>query len=667
MKKKNRFKESLRLNNNKNTQKEVNLKEIQLEIERDSFLQILQQLPVAVIICEAPSGKLIFTNNKVNEVLGPPASSSGALSEYGEWRGFHSDGSSYKPMEWPLARSIKSGAVVTNEQVFILRDDNTPVTLLLNSAPIKNAEGKIVAGVLICEDFTEKKRAEVAIASEQAALESSRLKSEFLAIMSHELRTPLNGIIGLCQILAKENLTQKQSEFVKNITKSSVILKSLVNDILDLSRIEAGKVTLQKLEFNLPDLVQEVKSIIAPSLSDRKLTFSVLIDSNALGNLKGDSNRVRQILLNLVSNAVKFTLQGGIKLEILFLEATSPNLAKFKFSIQDTGIGISEEGRSNLFEKFYRVETEVTKNCEGTGLGLAICKKQIDLLGGEIGFESELGKGSCFWFTLSFEVGSKPNLSKEPAPIQPRHHPKKAYRILVAEDNVINQTIFVELLEQAGYQVQVTNNGKEALKALNSMPFDAILMDCQMPEMDGLEATQVIRKHETPSIRNLPIIAVTAKASMIDREMCFRAGMNEYIDKPLNHELLLDIIERVIVHKEQEIERHIDLERLEKVRGFQQEGKPDILKTIVNLFLDTVPERITQIRAASQNNDLPSIEKLAHSLRGSAGAVGAVLMTDICLQLENLKSLDTLDVRRSFIQSLDEEFTCVKAVLQKYS
>jgi len=419
-----------------------------------------------------------------------------------------------------------------------------------------NYEGSVFNVIDVTELVLAKDRAEAA----------SRAKSAFLANMSHEIRTPLNAIVGLTDLILETKLTREQQDYLQMIQESSSALLAIVNDVLDFSKIEAGRLELDNVDFEIRPMIAGVCEILAKRASQKGLEFSSEIDPRTPSWIRGDPQRLRQILLNLGDNAVKFTSRGRVSIRVE-LESREGEDALIRFSVTDTGIGVAPENQALIFEDFTQADSSVTRRFGGTGLGLGISRKLVEMMGGEIGVKSPVNGGmpggSCFWFRVPFRIkaaktadrpaSSRPSPSEvsEPNPVSEGGSlpgswaapPQSRIRILLVEDNRINQKVTTAILQKAGYRVEVVENGRKAIEVLPELAVDLVLMDVQMPEMDGLKATEFIRQNFRERA-SLPIIALTANAVKEERERCLRAGMNDFVFKPIQAKDLIAKIEK---------------------------------------------------------------------------------------------------------------------------
>ncbi len=382
----------------------------------------------------------------------------------------------------------------------------------------------------------EKAKSEMIISRDQAR-SATQAKSQFLANMSHEVRTPLTGVLGMADLLLDQPLSSEAYEYAKAIKTSGQSLLTIVNDILDFSKIEAGKIDFEKIDFNFLEMLAHMNKPFVYLAQQKKLNLIVEADSSIPKTVSGDPGRIRQILMNLIGNAIKFTAEGSVKIKVTCLDIENVQL---RVDISDTGIGIAPDAMKNLFQEFTQADASTTRRYGGTGLGLSISKKLVEKMGGKLNVESVLGQGSNFWFTLSLkptEVVQEKVTASDFVEIPKRSTP---WRILVGEDTLFNQIIITKMLEKMGLQCDVVSNGKEVLKALDKKSYDLVLMDCQMPEMDGYAATAEVRARKSNS--QIPIIAITANAFQGDREKILEAGMDDYLSKPLDYNDMKSVI-----------------------------------------------------------------------------------------------------------------------------
>ncbi len=423
----------------------------------------------------------------------------------------------------------------------IRKDDNQLRYVQEKCEHVKNQEGEIILSIGTVQDTTEQSTTELRLRDALYNAElANKSKSIFLANMSHEIRTPLNGIIGMLQLLQFEQPSPLQLEYLTHAMNSGQRLARLLSDILDLSKVDTGALTLHSDPFDLNELVHSLRQLFTPAIKQKNLDLYTFIEPSIQTNLIGDTLRLQQVLTNIIGNAIKFTESGSIELEIFPLPGAEKNQCKLLFSVTDDGIGIPGDKLDTLFDAFTQVETSYMRQFQGAGLGLSISKKLISLMGGELSISSSPGVGSCFQFCIPFPINQAPPC---PSPQQNNAYSLEARNILLAEDDEVSQRAIAGLLERMGQKVRVVGNGLEVLAALQHEDFDIVLMDIQMPIMEGVEATKAIRAGKAgKDKKNIPIVAVTAYAMVGDQDIFLEAGMNAYLSKPVHYERLQSVL-----------------------------------------------------------------------------------------------------------------------------
>ncbi len=457
----------------------------------------------------------------------------------------------YPSNEWEKIRgaNIRQSGSSHHIETKVIRKDGKVIDVELSVNVLKDSNNKVAGSVGIMQDITKQKRAQQnLLQAKKAAEDASSAKTMFLANMSHEVRTPMNTIMGMVDLTLDTDLSEEQRDNMLTIKNAADILLGLLNDILDLSRVEAGKIQLEQIELNLRNIVQSVCKGLAVLARNKGLRLEWEVADNVPRIIFADPVRIRQVLVNLINNAIKFTFKGSIVTKVRAVSKTDSE-CDLEFSVADQGVGIPQNKVDKIFDVFTQADASTTRRFGGTGLGLSICRKLVEMMGGGIWVESEEFKGSTFLFTgkLKIAVGSAEvdgEESIEDALIDAL--PKKQLKhlsILLAEDNIVNQKIAVRMLEKRGWEVKAASNGKQVLELLDKEDFDLILMDAQMPVLDGFEATKMIRKREEASGGHIPIIALTARVMAGDRKKCLDSGMDGYVSKPIDRKKLYEAVE----------------------------------------------------------------------------------------------------------------------------
>ena len=709
--------------------------------------------------------------------------------------------------ELPLSRAVREGRVVANEEWVLVRADGSRVTLLMTAGPIRDRNGHVTGGIAAWRDISNRKRMLLDLQeAKEAAEAASRAKSEFLANMSHEIRTPMNAIIGMTELTLDTELDREQREYLEMVKSSADSLLRVINDILDFSKIEAGYLDFTEEEFNLRDLVEKTTGTLALRAHEKGLELACRISGSIPPFLVGDAGRLRQVLTNLVGNAIKFTPSGEVVVTVdPDEEVPSPGECRVRFRVRDTGIGIAPEKIRNLFQSFSQVDNAPSRHFGGTGLGLAISRQIVEHMGGTITVQSRPGKGSTFSFAVSLPKGAGDIAPIPPSPadlyglrvlviddnetnrrilremltnwgmdvvqatggeqglasleeakqkdqgfqllLLDAHMPgmdgfmvaerirqdpalramtvmmvtsdgvpdaasrcrklgiarylvkplkqsdifnavveimsrpasphavtappeaispaSRAAHILLAEDNAVNQRLATALLEKKGWRVTAVSTGEAVLDATSVEDYDLILMDVQMPGMDGLEATRRLREREGEGGARLPVIGLTAHAMKGDREKCLEAGMDDYVAKPIRPEILYAAVEKALQGRggsETSTPSAVDL--TESLRAVH--GDREFLMGLARQFLQDLPSQIGEMRRALRDEDTQRLELLAHSLKSVVGIFGARTAVDLAQELETAAERDELSRAARILQTFETEMERVSDALTDF-
>ncbi len=682
------------------------------------FREMFESHSAAMLLIEPESGKIMNANRSASLFYGY------SLNEFLSLR--KSDINIMPPDQiYEKMQNAKAGR--ENAFIFTHRLKNGKIrTVEVHSSPVRVNNEKLLFSII--HDVTDRERIrkkirnvvkELKIAKKRAE-SANTAKSEFLANMSHEIRTPMNAVVNMARLLTDTELNPKQREYAETVFSSSRMLLSLLNDILDFSKIEAGKLELEILDFNLIRTIEEVISISGVKAKEKGLGLMREIAADVPEYLIGDAVRLRQILINLINNAVKFTEKGEVRLcislekesdrntkratlktynfftaEQAFLPvhdkgqtemSDPPNLINhngrslmLRFTVTDTGIGIPENLKDRLFKSFSQADASTTRRYGGTGLGLAISKQLAEMMGGEIGVESKEGIGSTFWFTAEFgkrsEVRGEGSEVKEP--LTSDLSPLTPIRILLAEDNIMNQKVALAILKNLGFSADTADNGRQALEMLGTAAYDLVLMDIQMPEMGGIEATKMIRSgvrgpgsevrvsHLSPRTSHLvPIIAMTAHAMKGDRENYLKAGMNDYVAKPIEPRELLAAIQRQFSNRKTETESGLSASDSQNSReifdredlSYRLSGDESFCKELIEMFIQVIPERIKNLKAALNERNAETAELEAHTIKGMAANISACLMQKIACETEIAAKEKNFQRISSLIGEMEQAF-----------
>ena len=541
-----------------------------------------------------------------------------------------------------------------------------PSLLVTKAKEMTNGHGQMqIAGTLNSTDESKRLREELARARQDVQV-TNRAKRDLLANISHELRTPLHEIMGMTDLLLGTKLTAEQQKYIETAKASSNALLSLISDVIEFSELQAGQFELERTAFNLAEPIGRTIEIVGPRAAEKGIKGSTTIAPEVPRELVGDPNRLRQVLTNVVANAIKFTDHGTVSI-LVEVDAARDRGVELHWRVQDTGIGIAEDRRETIFEPFQQADSSATRRYGGMGMGLAMSKQLVELMGGRIWVESEPGKGSVFHFTTQLALLNQAATPVPPAAAAPKW--PRPLQILVAEDSPTNQLIAKSSLKKAGHTITLATNGREAVqayeksRAAGEAPFDLILMDVAMPEMDGLDATRAIREQEQTLGGHITVVAMTAFATKEYHEKCLEAGMDAYVTKPIRIEeldkTLAPLMTRTAEPAPTPIDKPspVDLTEALEVVG----GDIDILREATAVSLEELPQQLQALHEAMAQQDPKGVEAKAHRLKGVMGNVGGMDARAVAQKLETLGEQGNLTGGPDLVKTLEEEVERVMA------
>ncbi|GAB3023211.1 hybrid sensor histidine kinase/response regulator [Spirosoma pulveris] len=619
--------------------KKSNLLNQKLANSEQQTKKLLEAVPVPVVIVNH-EGKFYYANQAASQLVENIAEYDPYDDVVNSNRFFrYPDGVPYPREQRPTYRALQGEATQVNDME--LRMDGKRFQLLSSSSPVYDASGNLQYVITSSIDISDRVQSQQRLQEARTIAEkAAKLKEDFLANMSHEIRTPLNAMLGFSELLETTNLDNDQREFIRLIRTAGKNLLTIVNDILDISKIEAGMIRLESIPFSIQMLTGSIKAMCQGAATDKGLQLVVEVDPDLPTVFMGDPTRLTQILLNLINNAIKFTKQGSVSLRIEQGEGKTPTCVPVRFIVEDTGIGMAMDVLPTIFERFQQADKFTTRYYGGTGLGLNIVKSLTELQKGAVSVTSAPGEGSRFTVEIPYTVAKEQINFNQPNTLTPKGN-QKPVRVLVVEDNLMNQKLVLQVLKHLGYQGQVAENGRKAIDILQETTFDIILMDLQMPVMDGYETTRYIRSDINATV---PIIAMTAHALPSEKEECLKAGMNDFLSKPFQIEELQQLIRPFLpmenpVPKTPEptvppapVSGRFSPEPILKMLGNNVEAVIEILGT----YLNDTPEDIEKLEQALNQQDIKEVKRLIHIQKVHTKMLGMNEATRLILETEAL-------------------------------
>lgn len=633
------------INTNQGTMFTAFIRDISARLEAETELRLSAQTfesSEAIFICCA-NGNIIRANHaftritgyKNTEIIGknPRILSSGKHSQ------------KYFQEMWSIL--LEQGK--WSGEIYNKRKNGVIFPEYLNISAVKDAKGTVTHYIAHLIDISQQKHNEENLRKARLEAEiSNESKSRFLATMSHEIRTPMNAVLGILDLLKDTKLNNQQLGLVKTGRDSGELLLTIINDILDFTKMDSDKLQLENSGFDLHLLLANATELLQNIAQDKALALTLTLADDLPQFAKGDPDRIRQILINLINNAIKFTATGSINVTAS-ADLTNDGMMILRCKIKDTGIGISEKNQAALFEEFTMVDQTHSRRFEGTGLGLAICKRLVSLMHGDINVKSELGNGSTFEFTIKLEIANERDLTKELTTSANQQPVLAGTRILLAEDNTANQMVIKRTLELSLLQVDTVSNGLEAIEAVRNLPYDIVLMDISMPEMDGMAATQAIRQL-TSEARNIPIVALTAHSLSGDKDRFMRAGMNDYLSKPINRSKALACIAHWTNNSQTQIipsapttasksmpaDSSCDYVDESILQRLVCDTAAEIVPELLMFYIEDTQKRVSLVNTAIINQDLHTLEFEAHTIGSSAAAHGNARLHSLARKIEHL-------------------------------